>query len=42
MLKNWFCHNMFGHPAMQILNMLGLRNLAKKAHDGTLPRGDGR
>ncbi len=35
--KNWFVHNMFGHPLMQIFEMLGWKNWSKGVHDGTLP-----
>lgn len=35
--KNWFIHNMLGHPFMQIFNMLGYPTFANKIHDGTLP-----
>lgn len=35
--KNWTFHNIIGHPLMQILVLLGMLELAKKVHDGTLP-----
>ena len=35
--KNWFVHNMLGHPLMQIFNMLGFRLIASYIHDCTLP-----
>lgn len=35
--KNWFVHNVYGHPLMQILNMLGKEDWAKTVHDETLP-----
>lgn len=35
--KNWWMHNLVGHPLMQILNSLGMTGLGKKAHDETLP-----
>ena len=35
--KNWFVHNMLGHPLMQIFNMLGFRQIASYIHDCTLP-----
>lgn len=38
MLKNWFVHNMFAHPAMQLLRMIGLGRLGDKIHDYTIPK----
>ena len=35
--KNWFVHNIFAHPLMQILNMVGLDSIAVIVHDSTLP-----
>jgi hypothetical protein len=35
--KNWFVHNIFAHPVMQILNMIGLKRLANMVHDRTIP-----
>lgn len=35
--KNWWVHNIIGHPLMQILNALGMKSLAKIVHDSTLP-----
>lgn len=35
--KNWWSHNLVGHPLMQILNSLGFKELGTKVHDGTLP-----
>lgn len=36
--KNWFIHNVFAHPLMQILNMIGLDVMASYIHDSTLPK----
>jgi hypothetical protein len=38
----WMIHNLFGHPAMQILAMLGLYDLAFRVHDATVPKPLGR
>lgn len=35
--KNWFVHNVFAHPLMQILDMIGLNTIASYVHDSTLP-----
>lgn len=41
--KNWFVHNMFGHPLMELSKFLSFFNpalskyLQTKFHDGTLP-----
>lgn len=35
---SWFIHNMFGHPLMQILAVLGLRKWAMWMHEATVPR----
>ena len=35
--KSWAVHNLIGHPLMQILNTIGLSQLATKVHDNTLP-----
>lgn len=35
--KNWFVHNMFGHPVMQLLMMLRCKSLGSYIHDATLP-----
>lgn len=35
--KNWWVHNMFAHPTMQVLNSLGFHTLAAHVHDSTLP-----
>ena len=35
--KNWFVHNMLGHPLMQVFNMLGFSRIASYIHDCTLP-----
>jgi len=34
----YFIHNVFGHPIMEILYLLGFTTLAKKVHDKTLPK----
>ena len=34
----FFIHNVFGHPVMEMLYLLGLDNFAKIVHDKTLPR----
>ena len=34
----FFIHNVFGHPTMEILYILGFKKLAKKVHDITLPK----
>ena len=36
-MRSWFVHNCIGHPAMQILNMLGRPDWADYIHDRTLP-----
>ena len=30
-------HNIVGHPMMEVFNLLGMKSLAKKIHDMTLP-----
>lgn len=35
--KNWFIHNVVGHPLMGILQAIGLNNLGTKIHDVTIP-----
>jgi len=40
MFRSWFVHNLFAHPAMQILNMVGLHRAAEYVHDSTLPLTD--
>ena len=35
--KNWWVHNMIGHPLMQLLNSVKLKEYGRKVHDGTLP-----
>lgn len=35
--KNWFVHNVFAHPLMQLLNMMTLVEFATQLHDSTLP-----
>lgn len=34
----WAFHNLVGHPLTQILAWMGLRRLAFKVHDATVPR----
>lgn len=34
----WALHNIFGHPAMQVLAWLGLKRWAIRLHDATTPR----
>jgi hypothetical protein len=34
----WFWHNIFGHPAMQVLAWIGKPRLAIQVHDRTTPR----
>tara|TARA_B100001057_G_scaffold208742_1_gene209408 strand:+ start:664 stop:879 length:216 start_codon:yes stop_codon:yes gene_type:complete len=36
--KTYFFHNMFGHPIMEILNILGKNKWANYVHDQTLPK----
>ena len=31
-------HNIVGHPMMEVFNLLGMKRIAKKIHDITLPR----
>jgi len=33
----WYIHNVFGHPIMAHLQLLGLNNAANWVHDLTLP-----
>lgn len=35
--KNWFVHNVIGHPLMQLLNMCKFKYLALYIHEITLP-----
>lgn len=35
--KNWFIHNVVGHPLMGILCAVGLNSLGHKIHDVTVP-----
>jgi len=42
--KNWYCHNIIGHPVMGILQLLAnvfkldvLHNWAVTIHDSTIP-----
>jgi len=30
-------HNIIGHPLMEVFSLLGMKQLAKKIHDITLP-----
>ena len=34
----WTIHNCIGHPVMEILYLIGLEEMAKKAHDFTIPK----
>lgn len=34
---NWAVHNLVGHPLMQIFSWLGMKDLAAKVHDATVP-----
>lgn len=36
--RNYFVHNMFAHPAMEILSRLGFARLSEFIHDVTLPK----
>lgn len=38
--KNWFVHNMFAHPLMQLLSMVGCTRLGEAIHDCTVPNSD--
>jgi len=38
MFRNWPIHNLFAHPAMEVLSWFGLHDLGNKIHDATLPR----
>jgi hypothetical protein len=35
--RNWPFHNLFAHPASEILHWLGEDGLAGQLHDATLP-----
>lgn len=35
--RNWFFHNAVGHPAMALLQAVGLERAAVWAHEVTLP-----
>lgn len=35
--RAWLVHNLVGHPAMQILVLLGMRRLGLLVHDATVP-----
>ena len=35
--RSWMLHNLFGHPAMEILCRLGFTRLGLKIHDDTVP-----
>lgn len=35
--KNFFVHNIIGHPTMQILKTLGYHDAGEYIHDKTLP-----
>lgn len=34
--KNWWTHNMLGHPLMQVVGVFS-KSTASKIHDATLP-----
>ncbi len=36
--KNWFVHNVIGHPLMQMFNMVGCNKIATTIHNETLPK----
>lgn len=36
--RAWWLHNVFAHPAMQILAALGAHRLAFRLHDSTVPK----
>ena len=36
--KTYFFHNVFAHPIMEFLNILGKENWAHYVHDQTLPK----
>jgi hypothetical protein len=40
--RAWMLHNLVGHPAMQMLALVGMPRLGLWAHDATVPRPDGR
>src|SRR5262245_38379097 len=40
--RAWVIHNLLGHPGMQVLAWLGLRELGLRLHEATVPRGGGR
>jgi hypothetical protein len=35
--RAWMIHNLVGHPLMQVLSFLGMKELAFKVHDVTIP-----
>lgn len=37
---NYTIHNIFAHPLMEILHILGFTELGNKIHDATLPKED--
>lgn len=36
--RAWLVHNLVGHPLMQVLALLGQKQMALKVHDATIPR----
>lgn len=36
--RAWLVHNLVGHPVMQILTLLGMRQLGLHIHDATVPK----
>lgn len=36
--RAWMVHNFIGHPLMQLLSFFGMKRLAFKIHDKTIPR----
>jgi hypothetical protein len=35
--KNWWMHNLVGHPLMQIFYGIRLEHIGNRIHDSTLP-----
>lgn len=35
--KNWTVHNIIGHPLMEILHLMGFKELGERVHDATTP-----
>lgn len=38
MKRAWMIHNLIGHPLMQIFSFFGMKKLAFRIHDSTIPR----